>query len=86
MAGEAVNLVGEVMKFINITPKTGLSIVGLGFLGGTLSGFLGSGGAFVMTPGMMALGVPGIAAVSSILPINLARQWLGPENIQRWEM
>lgn len=77
MAGEAVNLVGEVMKFINITPKTGLSIVGLGFLGGTLSGFLGSGGAFVMTPGMMALGVPGIAAVSSNLAHKFGKAMVG---------
>lgn len=77
MAGEAVNLVGEVMKFIDITPKTGLSIVGLGFLGGTLSGFLGSGGAFVMTPGMMALGVPGIAAVSSNLAHKFGKAMVG---------
>lgn len=77
MAGEAVNLVGEVMKFIDISPKTGLSIVGLGFLGGTLSGFLGSGGAFVMTPGMMALGVPGIAAVSSNLAHKFGKAMVG---------
>ncbi|AET66326.1 putative permease [Desulfosporosinus orientis DSM 765] len=77
MAGEAVSLVGEVMKFIDITPKTGLSIVGLGFLGGTLSGFLGSGGAFVMTPGMMALGVPGIAAVSSNLAHKFGKAMVG---------
>ncbi|AFQ42710.1 sulfite exporter TauE/SafE family protein [Desulfosporosinus meridiei] len=77
MAGEAVNLVGEVMRFIDITPKTGLSMIGLGFLGGTLSGFLGSGGAFVMTPGMMALGVPGIAAVSSNLAHKFGKAMVG---------
>ncbi|MCB8818816.1 sulfite exporter TauE/SafE family protein [Desulfosporosinus shakirovi] len=77
MAGEAVSLVGEVMRFIDITPKVGLSMVGLGFLGGALSGFLGSGGAFVMTPGMMALGVPGIAAVSSNLAHKFGKAMVG---------
>ena len=30
-----------------------------------MSGFIGSGGAFVLTPGMMSLGVPGTVAVAS---------------------
>lgn len=77
MAGEAVNLVGEVMRFIDITPKTAFSMAGLGFLGGMLSGFIGSGGAFVMTPGMMALGVPGIAAVSSNLAHKFGKAMVG---------
>jgi hypothetical protein len=45
-----------------------LSIVFLflvGFVGGLVSGFIGSGGAFVLTPGMMSLGVPGNVAVAS---------------------
>ncbi|MEM9221094.1 MAG: sulfite exporter TauE/SafE family protein [Pseudomonadota bacterium] len=37
----------------------------VGFIGGMVSGFIGSGGAFVMTPAMMSLGVPGIVAVAS---------------------
>ena len=37
----------------------------LGFIGGLVSGFIGSGGAFVLTPGMMSLGVPGTVAVAS---------------------
>lgn len=77
MAGEAVNLAGQVMTFINITPKEAFSIAGLGFLGGMLSGFIGSGGAFVMTPGMMALGVPGIAAVSSNLAHKFGKAMVG---------
>ena len=36
-----------------------------GFIGGLVSGFIGSGGAFVLTPGMMSLGVPGTVAVAS---------------------
>ena len=34
-------------------PEFGLVIILLGFMGGTISGFIGSGGAFLMTPGMM---------------------------------
>ena len=37
----------------------------VGFVGGLVSGFIGSGGAFVLTPGMMSLGVPGNVAVAS---------------------
>ena len=51
--------------FIEITWLSTLSMILLGFIGGVLSGFIGSGGAFFMTPGMMNLGVPGIVAVAS---------------------
>jgi hypothetical protein len=37
----------------------------VGFIGGMVSGFIGSGGAFVLTPAMMSMGVPGIVAVAS---------------------
>ena len=37
----------------------------MGFVGGLVSGFIGSGGAFVLTPGMMSIGVPGLMAVAS---------------------
>ncbi|MEK7813629.1 MAG: sulfite exporter TauE/SafE family protein [Candidatus Desantisbacteria bacterium] len=37
----------------------------MGFVGGLVSGFIGSGGAFVLTPGMMSIGVPGLVAVAS---------------------
>jgi uncharacterized membrane protein YfcA len=39
----------------------------VGFIGGLVSGFIGSGGAFVLTPGMMSMGVPGVVAVASNL-------------------
>jgi len=57
--------VAEPVSFISIDPVTVLTLVALGFLGGMLSGFIGSGGAFVLTPGMMSLGVPGPVAVAS---------------------
>ena len=50
---------------IQITPVVVFALIVLGFFGGLLSGFIGSGGAFVLTPGMMSLGVPGLVAVAS---------------------
>lgn len=41
----------------------GLFLVGI--VGGMVSGFIGSGGAFVLTPAMMSMGVPAIVAVAS---------------------
>ena len=42
-------------------------LVIVGFIGGLVSGFIGSGGAFVLTPAMMSMGVPGLVAVASNL-------------------
>lgn len=53
------------VTFIAIQPITVVALLTLGFLGGMLSGFIGSGGAFVLTPGMMNLGVDGPVAVAS---------------------
>src|SRR5512147_765997 len=52
-------------NFINLDTITILYLFGVGFVGGLVSGFIGSGGAFVLTPGMMSLGVPGLVAVAS---------------------
>lgn len=52
-------------NFIALDPITILYLFGVGFVGGLVSGFIGSGGAFVLTPGMMSLGVPGLVAVAS---------------------
>src|SRR5512147_332582 len=52
-------------NFINLDSITILYLFGVGFVGGLVSGFIGSGGAFVLTPGMMSLGVPGLMAVAS---------------------
>ncbi len=51
--------------FIHIGPFEALFLLALGFFGGMLSGFIGSGGAFVLTPGMMSIGAPGAIAVAS---------------------
>ncbi|HTF99803.1 MAG TPA: sulfite exporter TauE/SafE family protein [Nitrospirota bacterium] len=52
-------------NFINLDTITIVYLFGMGFVGGLVSGFIGSGGAFVLTPGMMSLGVPGLMAVAS---------------------
>ena len=51
--------------FIEINVYSALALFVVGFIGGMVSGFIGSGGAFVLTPAMMTLGVPGIVAVAS---------------------
>ncbi len=51
--------------YINLDLINILYLFGVGFVGGLVSGFIGSGGAFVLTPGMMSLGVPGLMAVAS---------------------
>ncbi len=52
-------------NFINLDTITIFYLFAVGFVGGLVSGFIGSGGAFVLTPAMMSLGVPGLVAVAS---------------------
>ncbi|MGM0787646.1 MAG: TSUP family transporter, partial [Thermodesulfobacteriota bacterium] len=56
---------------------TCLQVVMLGAVGGILSGFVGSGGAFFMTPGMMNLGVPGVVAVASNITHKFGKAMMG---------
>jgi uncharacterized protein len=55
----------EAVKFIDLTWMNVAFLFVVGFIGGLVSGFIGSGGAFVLTPGMMSLGVPAAVAVAS---------------------
>jgi hypothetical protein len=55
----------EVLQFIDLNASSIIFLFIVGFIGGLVSGFIGSGGAFVLTPGMMSLGVPGTVAVAS---------------------
>lgn len=57
--------VNEVIQFIDLSTYSIIFLFLVGFIGGLVSGFIGSGGAFVLTPGMMSLGVPGTVAVAS---------------------
>jgi len=52
-------------SFIDLTALDVTYLFVVGFVGGLVSGFIGSGGAFVLTPAMMSMGVPGIIAVAS---------------------
>ncbi len=63
--------------FIDLNLASALQVVALGFIGGVLSGFIGSGGAFFMTPGMMNLGVPGITAVGSNITHKFGKALVG---------
>jgi len=55
----------QAVSFIDLSATTIVFLFILGFIGGLVSGFIGSGGAFVLTPGMMSLGVPATVAVAS---------------------
>ena len=55
----------ELINFVHLDATTAIVLILVGFVGGMVSGFIGSGGAFVLTPAMMTLGAPGIVAVAS---------------------
>lgn len=63
--------------FIHLNAQTTIQVIVLGFVGGTLSGFIGSGGAFFMTPGMMNLGVQGVVAVGSNITHKFGKAMVG---------
>jgi len=60
-----MDMLSEATKFITLDASGVIFLFIVGFIGGLVSGFIGSGGAFVLTPGMMSLGVPGTVAVAS---------------------
>jgi uncharacterized protein len=51
--------------FIELTLINVIFLFLVGFVGGLVSGFIGSGGAFVLTPAMMSMGVTAIMAVAA---------------------
>jgi uncharacterized protein len=63
--------------FIKLDLFVAVQVVVLGLVGGILSGFIGSGGAFFMTPGMMNLGVPGVVAVGSNITHKFGKAMVG---------
>jgi len=63
--------------FIPLDLSVAVQVIILGFIGGILSGFIGSGGAFFMTPGMMNLGVQGIVAVASNIAHKFGKAMMG---------
>jgi len=67
----------HLITYVDINLATALQVVLLGFIGGILSGFIGSGGAFFMTPGMMNLGVDGVIAVASNITHKFGKAMVG---------
>lgn len=55
----------DTVSFIDLNFTNAFLLFLVGVIGGMVSGFIGSGGAFVLTPAMMTLGAPGIVAVAS---------------------
>ena len=79
---------GNVMKdisvmFMDMTASKLIALLIIGAVGGLLSGFIGSGGAFVMTPAMMSLGVPGAVAVASNMCHKFPKAMVGA--YKRWK-
>jgi len=73
----------EAVKFIDLNLMTITFLFIVGFIGGLVSGFIGSGGAFVLTPGMMSLGVPGAVAVASNMCHKFPKAMVGA--YKRWK-
>jgi uncharacterized membrane protein YfcA len=63
--------------FVSLSFSTAIQVSLLGFIGGVLSGFIGSGGAFFMTPGMMNLGITGVVAVGSNITHKFGKAMVG---------
>jgi len=66
-----------IVNYITLDFSTAIQVAVLGFIGGVLSGFIGSGGAFFMTPGMMNLGVDGVVAVASNISHKFGKAMVG---------
>lgn len=64
-------------QFIDLNFTTVLILFLVGFVGGMVSGFIGSGGAFVLTPAMMSLGVPAAVAVASNMAHKFPKALVG---------
>ncbi len=71
------------LQFIDLNLSSVVFLFVVGFIGGLVSGFIGSGGAFVLTPGMMSLGVPGTIAVASNMCHKFPKSMVGA--YKRWK-
>jgi|UniRef100_A0A7C5EKT2 uncharacterized membrane protein YfcA len=73
----------QAVQFIDLNASVVLFLFIVGFIGGLVSGFIGSGGAFVLTPGMMSLGVSGTVAVASNMCHKFPKAMVGA--YKRWK-
>ncbi|MFH0785277.1 MAG: sulfite exporter TauE/SafE family protein [Pseudomonadota bacterium] len=69
--------------FFEMTITKVIALLIIGLIGGLLSGFIGSGGAFVLTPAMMSLGAPGAVAVASNMCHKFPKAMVGA--YKRWK-
>ncbi|WP_163339561.1 sulfite exporter TauE/SafE family protein [Desulfopila sp. IMCC35008] len=69
--------------FFDMTITKIIALLVVGLIGGLLSGFIGSGGAFVLTPAMMSLGAPGAVAVASNMCHKFPKAMVG--SYKRWK-
>ena len=74
---EIVDKLGIISQIFGAHPYYMLALIGVGFIGGVLSGFIGSGGAFFMTPAMMNLGIPGVMAVGANITHKFGKAMMG---------
>ncbi len=77
------DIAAEAVNFIDLNAMSITFLFIVGFIGGLVSGFIGSGGAFVLTPGMMSLGVPGTVAVASNMCHKFPKAMIGA--YKRWK-
>jgi len=71
------------VMFMDMTVIKIFAFLMVGLIGGLLSGFIGSGGAFVLTPAMMSLGAPGAVAVASNMCHKFPKAMVGA--FKRWK-
>lgn len=71
------------LMFVDLAVKRFLFMIFVGLAGGLLSGFIGSGGAFVMTPAMMSIGTAGAIAVASNMCHKFPKSMVG--GYKRWK-
>ncbi len=67
----------DAVSFLDLNLATVVVLFLVGFVGGMVSGFIGSGGAFVLTPAMMSLGAPAIVAVASNMAHKFPKALVG---------
>jgi len=78
------NVIKDVsLMFLDMTLIKIIAFLIVGLIGGLLSGFIGSGGAFVLTPAMMSLGAPGAVAVASNMCHKFPKAMVGA--YKRWK-
>ncbi len=74
----------DMINFIDLNLATVVILFVVGFIGGMVSGFIGSGGAFVLTPAMMSLGASGIVAVASNMAHKFPKALVGAVKRHRY--